>query len=315
MAKIDVAIGVIQDKAGRVLIARRRDDVHQGGLWEFPGGKFEAAENDSQALNRELLEELNIKPQSSSPLITCHYNYPDINVQLHVHVVHEFEGAPIGHEGQSLKWVTLDELSDYAFPAANKPILVAIKLGRQYAIIGAKSAQEVIFELDNIAKQGVSLVQIRVKGLSNLDAEKILQAARIKCNELNLTYLINSQMPVKRHAKEGVHLSSSDLMSLRRRPESTGFVGASCHDLQELRKAEQLELDFAVLSPVLITSSHPAAKALGWQQFGVWVAKVNIPVFALGGLAKKDYNQALAYGAQGISGISLYKKRQRKPIF
>ena len=312
MAKIDVAVGVVRDKVGRILIARRRDDAHQGGLWEFPGGKFEAAENASQALNRELSEELNIKPQSSSPLIICNHSYSDIDVQLHVRVVHEFEGTAIGREGQSLKWVALHELNDYEFPAANKPILAAIKLRRQYAIVGGKSAQEVLLELDNIAKQHFSLVQIRVKDLSDSGTEEILQATRIKCNELNLTYLINSQMPVKRNVDEGVHLSSFDLMNLSQRPEGTSLVGASCHSLQELRKAERLQLDFAVLSPVMPTSSHPEAKALGWQQFSDWVTQVNIPVFALGGVRKQDFERAISCGAQGVSGIRLFKRNNSK---
>ncbi|MBT3812897.1 MAG: Nudix family hydrolase [Gammaproteobacteria bacterium] len=307
MARVDVAIGVVRDKIGRILIARRKDDAHLGGFWEFPGGKFEGDEDASEALNRELFEELNIKPKSSSSLIKVNYSYPDINVQLHVREVHDFEGTPVSREGQSLKWLTLHELNNYTFPEANKPILSAIKLGRQYAIIGGKSVPEVLLELDDIAKQGVSLVQIRVKGLSELDTEKILEAARIRCHELSLTYLINSQMPVKNNqVDEGVHLTSSDLMSLSQRPENTGFVGASCHSLQELRKVEELALDFAVLSPVMPTSSHPEARALGWQQFGDWVAEVNIPVFALGGIRKQDFEQAITSGAQGISGISLF---------
>lgn len=310
MAKVDVAVGVVRDKVGQVLVARRKDGAHLGGLWEFPGGKFEREEGASQALNRELFEELNIKPKSSSPLIKVNYSYPDINVQLHVREVHDFEGTPVGREGQALKWLALHELNDYAFPEANKPILVAIRLGRQYAIIGGKSVPEVLLELDNIAKQGVSLVQIRVKGLSEFDTEKILEAARIRCHKLSLTYLINSQMPVKKQLNEGVHLTSSDLMSLSQRPENTGFVGASCHSLQELRKAEQLALDFAVLSPVMPTSSHPEARALGWQQFGDWVAEVNIPVFALGGIRKQDFEPVIACGSQGISGISLYNCRK-----
>lgn len=307
MSGIDVAVGVIRDKDGRVLIAKRKNDVHQGGLWEFPGGKLEQLETDVQALNRELLEELNIQPKSSSPLIICNYNYPNLNVRLHVHEVHKFDGIPIGCEGQSLKWVSLDELGNYRFPAANKPILTAIKLGRQYAIIGGKNAQQVLSSLERIAKLGVTLVQIRVKDLSGREAELLMEQVRHKCSELNLSYLLNSQMPGQRNSDEGLHLSSTDLMTVIQRPEGSGFVAASCHSLQELRKAESLALDFAVLSPVKQTSSHLEAKPLGWELFKEWVANVNIPVFALGGIKTQDFEQAIACGAQGISGIGLYK--------
>ena len=307
MPEIDVAVGVVRDKAGRVLIAKRKANVHQGGLWEFPGGKFEQAEDVEQALNRELYEELNIRVKYSCPLIKINFNYPEYTVHLHVREVHDFHGDPVGCEGQVCKWVAEQELDEYEFPEANKAILSAIKLGRHYAIIGGGSSRQILADLESVSAQGVGLVQIRIKGLSESLTKEILQAAILKCKALGLVFLLNSQMPVKRRLDEGVHLTSSDLMALNQRPENTGFVAASCHSLQELRRAEQLALDFAVLSPVNETVSHPEAKALGWQQFAEWVAKVNIPVFALGGIVKQDYEEALICGAQGMSGISLYK--------
>ena len=308
MSGIDVAVGVVRDKAGRILIAKRKDNAHQGGLWEFPGGKFESAEDSRLALNRELYEELNIKPRSSSPLININFNYPECRVHLHVREVHDFDGEPFGREGQVCKWVAVEELNEYEFPEANQAILSAVKLGRHYAIIGGNDSRQILRDLENVSTQNVNLVQIRVKGLPASNAEEMLVAVRLKCNELGMDYLLNSQMPVKRNLHEGLHLTSFDLMNIKQRPESAGYVAASCHNLQELLKAEQLALDFAVLSPVMETASHPEAKILGWQQFAEWVAKVNIPVFALGGVAKRDYQQAIALGAQGISGISLYKE-------
>ncbi|NOQ13500.1 MAG: Nudix family hydrolase [Methyloprofundus sp.] len=307
MSGIDVAVGVVRDKVGRVLIARRKADVHQGGLWEFPGGKFENSENDEQALNRELFEELNIKPLGSGPLIKINFNYPECHVCLHVREVCDFAGEPIGREGQECKWVTVQELDAYEFPAANKAIVSAIKLGRHYAIIGGNDSQQLMHNFESALEQGVNLIQLRVKELNESDAEKILRAVRDRCHKLGVEYLLNSQMPVQRELGEGLHLTSFDLMSLSQRPESPGLMAASCHNLQELRKAEQLALDFAVLSPVMETVSHPGAKVLGWQQFAAWVAEVNIPVFALGGMAREDYKKAISCGAQGIAGISLYR--------
>lgn len=307
MPVVDVAIGVVRDKIGNILIAKRKDDTHQGGLWEFPGGKFEAGEDAEQALTRELYEELGIKTRRSAPLININFQYPECNVQLHVREVHEFDGQPIGCEGQVWKWIAVQNIEKYAFPEANKAIISAIKLARHYAIIGGNNCLQVVHNLDSVATQGVRLVQIRIKSLNIAETAEILVAARDKCSELGISYLLNSRMPIARNVNEGVHLTSFDLMVLKQRPESSGFVAASCHNLQELYKAEQLALDFAVLSPVLQTASHPGATTLGWEQFAAWVAKVNIPVFALGGVAKQDYKKALEYGAQGISGISLYQ--------
>lgn len=307
MSRIDVAVGVVRDKSGRILIARRKEDAHQGGLWEFPGGKIEAAESDLQALSRELFEELNIKPSKTTPLIRINFSYPDRHVQLYVRDVHEFQGKPTGREGQLFKWVAVQELDNYQFPAANKAIVSAIKLAKHYAIIGGDCVQQVLEQLENVFEQGITLVQIRNKMLCEREAEDVLRAVREACRQLGITYLISSQMSIQRNKGDGVHLTSDDLLKLSQRPEGVGIVAASCHSLQELRKAEQLALDFAVLSPVMKTKSHPGAQVLGWQNFSEWVAKVNIPVFALGGLAKRDYQKAIQCGAQGISGISLYK--------
>jgi len=305
--KINVAVGVIKDGQDRVLIAKRKAHVHQGGLWEFSGGKFEAGENAESALSRELLEELNIKPIKTSPLIELSFAYPEINVRLHVYEVHAFIGEVIAREGQVIKWVAKSELDHYAFPEANKAILTAIKLGRQYAIINGSNIKQVLQDLDDVSAQGVGVVQIRAKHLNAQDAEQLISAVKAKCNVLQLNYLFNSQNIVAKTSGAGMHLTSSDLMRLKRRPESSGFVAASCHSLQELRRAEQLGLDFVVLSPVNKTASHPDASPLGWLKFTQWVAGVNLPVFALGGVNKEDYDLSLSSGAQGISGIRLFK--------
>lgn len=309
VARVDVAVGVIRDVSGRILISKRLAGAHQGGLWEFPGGKFENHETAAQALSRELFEELNITVKNSSPLIRINFDYPEAKVRLHVRTVDGFVGEVIAKEGQLFKWVSLQEINAYQFPEANKAILSAIKLSRHYAIINTSDMLQAMDELECVAGQGVSLVQIRAKELSGVDAFIYMDAVRERCKELNLDYLLNSQMHVNKLLDEGVHLSSLDLMALYERPETSGLVAASCHNLPELLKAEQLGLDFVVLSPVKKTGSHPEAEALGWQKFSGWVACVNIPVFALGGMALQDYEQAINFGAQGLSGISLYKCR------
>ncbi len=120
---IDVAVAVVRDGEGRVLLTRRREDAHQGGLWEFPGGKREAGESIAAALARELREELAIELRSHAPLLTVEHDYGDKRVRLDVQLVHEFGGDPVPCEGQPMRWVSVLELSDYAFPKANVPIV------------------------------------------------------------------------------------------------------------------------------------------------------------------------------------------------
>ena len=127
MGSVHVAVGVILDDLGRVLISRRAEDAHQGGLWEFPGGKVEAGESLAVALARELREELDIDIAPGEPLLEIHHDYGDKAVLLDVHVIRAFSGQPRGLENQPLAWVHPDSLWDYAFPAANVPIIEAVQ--------------------------------------------------------------------------------------------------------------------------------------------------------------------------------------------
>lgn len=127
MALVHVAVGVVLDENRRVLITRRATGSHQGGLWEFPGGKVEPGESLEQALARELREELGIEPVRTSPLLEVSHDYGDKRVLLDVHVVWEFTGRALGLENQPLAWVSCEALSQYRFPAANVPIVDAIR--------------------------------------------------------------------------------------------------------------------------------------------------------------------------------------------
>jgi 8-oxo-dGTP diphosphatase len=108
--RVHVAAAVIRGVDGRILIARRADSQHQGGLWEFPGGKVEEGEAVDVALARELNEELGIVVTAARPLIKIKHDYPDKQVLLDVWEVSGFTGEPHGAEGQPLAWVTARDL-------------------------------------------------------------------------------------------------------------------------------------------------------------------------------------------------------------
>ncbi|MBL4866534.1 MAG: thiamine phosphate synthase, partial [Pseudomonadales bacterium] len=119
---------------------------------------------------------------------------------------------------------------------------------------------------------------------------------------------------------DGIHLSSRQMMtfstgsifsgsvsseSISVRPIAPNlWLGASCHSVEELKKAESLCCDYASLSPILQTSSHPNADPIGWPLFSEFVESINLPVYALGGLSITDLDMARSQGAQGVSGIS-----------
>jgi 8-oxo-dGTP diphosphatase len=123
---VRVAAAVLFDTARRVLIARRPEDKHMGGFWEFPGGKLDGAETGAEALARELREELGVVAQSCHPLLQLRHHYADRVVALEVFVVEDYTGAPAALEGQALQWVGPEELAQQALLPADRPIVDAI---------------------------------------------------------------------------------------------------------------------------------------------------------------------------------------------
>ncbi|MDO8813037.1 MAG: thiamine phosphate synthase, partial [Gallionella sp.] len=99
---------------------------------------------------------------------------------------------------------------------------------------------------------------------------------------------------------DGVQLTAAQLAGLHERP-AVNWCAASCHNAEELRRAEALGCDFALLSPVLPTLSHPGTPHLGWENFAVSAAGSSIPVYALGGLCRDDMITAWQHGAHGIA--------------
>ena len=123
---VEVAVGVIK-RNELYFMTKRLDHVHQGGKWEFPGGKVEANETPEQALTRELKEEVNIKVVSSNSLITIEHDYGDKTVCLRVYFVECFKNEPKALEGQKEGWFTYKELLSLDLPAANAEILDVLR--------------------------------------------------------------------------------------------------------------------------------------------------------------------------------------------
>lgn len=306
---IDVAAGVIRDDAlGRVLVAKRPEGVHQGGLWEFPGGKLEVGETVSEALKRELWEEIGITVHASTPLITLEHVYPDRTVRLHVRDVRDYSGEPRGVEGQPVRWVSLDELDQYSFPAANDPIRIAVQLPDCYPILNLDDhpAESIEALLSAWRDGGLRLVRFRTR--QDGKARDGVGVWVAKAKALGIEVLIDGSVELMRATgAAGLHLPGKSLKDLTQRPVAGDhWLAASCHDAQELAEAARLGVDFAVLGPVLPTLTHPGTPSLGWSQFASLVAQAAFPIYALGGVGPQSIGMAREHGAQGIAAIRAF---------
>lgn len=319
---LQVAAAVIKNSENQVLISLRKKSSHQGGLWEFPGGKIESGENPEQALVRELKEELDLTVTTVTPLITVSHQYPDLLVKLYVYWVEEFSGLAKSCEGQPLKWVAADELRRYAFPAANQPIITAACLPPCYAILDDADETLLMVNLQKILHRGAKLIQARLKRLPAKVVKVFMEQAYPLCKQHGALLLMNSAVKladdqvfndmdsVGRVSNvidvDGMHLTSQHLMARVRRPENIKWLAASCHTAEELQHAEQIGVDFVVLAPVLATQTHPGVSPLGWTQFRQLVAGANLPVYALGGMTEDCLSAAREAGGQGIAAIRAY---------
>ena len=304
---VHVAAAALIDDDGRVLLARRPDDAHQGGLWEFPGGKLEPGESIDDGLQRELHEELGVDVFSLPPLIRVLHHYADRSVLLDVHRVDAWRGEPHGREGQPLAWVGIDQLGTYPMPPADVPIVSALRLPSSYLITPPQLGDPQAFmrSLQASLEAGVRLVQLRLFDVGEADLQQIGRDVCALCHAHQARVLLNGDVDSMRAiGADGLHLSSRVLHARQSRPVSDGkLLAASCHTPEDLQHATRIGADFALLSPVLPTRSHPDADPLGWETFAAMADRADLPVYALGGMHPNLTETAWQHGAQGIAAI------------
>lgn len=328
---IHVAVGVIKNISGEVLIAKRAEHQHQGGLWEFPGGKVEAGETVAQALQRELQEEvgLDCKLDEMSPLIQIPFHYSDKSVYLDVYEVVESQldgySNATGKEGQSIAWVNQSQLSEYDFPAANIAILNALVLPGFIAITPDVPTAEIL----SFIKQCITrksnqpkIIQLRAPSLDKKAYIELGKEAYTLCsvNEQNnveagagsgakrVKLVWNCPLDwFEEQYGDGLHLSESNQSNITSRPVGREqLFSLPVHSLEQLESAHELSPDFVLLSPVCSTPSHPGAEPLGFVLAKEIIASAQVPVYGLGGLSFESYKDMREIGGQGVAAISAF---------
>jgi len=242
---IHVVAGVLRDAQGNILLAQRPVDKHLGGLWEFPGGKCESNESAVDALSRELHEELGLTQIHSRPLIQVRHDYGDKKIFLDVYLVTDWQGEPTGKEGQPLSWVSLKEMERYDMPAADEPIIKALKFPARYLITPPDlSAEEVLDQLKVNLEKGGRLFQWRLFGLNTEDWSETLAKANALAANYDASIMVNASVEdQKKYQLTSWHLNSRQLHELDERPEGIVMLSASCHNEKDLQQAEKLGVD------------------------------------------------------------------------
>ncbi len=304
---VHVAVGVIVNRNNEVLIARRANHLHQGGLWEYPGGKVEKRETVQQALVRELREELDIVATDMRPMLQIRHDYGDKAVFLDIWWVEEFTGDPRGLEGQPVRWVKRSDIAQYEFPAANHLITTAIRLPEAIAITGDwKTPDDFKQHLTGVLSGGVRCVQLRAHHCAQDEFIALYHEARTLCDRYDATLIINRDAELAHTLNcDGLHLSSRQLQQYHERPvPRTMLLGASCHNHEELRQALAVSVDYVSLGPVKVTASHPDASPIGFAAFAELLSAYPVLVYALGGVTVEDLTEVKRCGGFGIASIS-----------
>jgi 8-oxo-dGTP diphosphatase len=302
---IDVVAGVLRQPDGAVYVARRGAGGPHAGLWEFPGGKCLPGESHAEALARELAEELGIDVRASLPLISVPWPADAPRIRLHGRLVTDWDGSPTPSEHVDAGWWQPQHLPLADMPPADRPIAAALRLPRLFAITPSDLDLAVLSAPRKwLDAQVGRIVQLRLPGRAALQ-RACVPAWASACHALGIPLVVNDDVATAAALPGvGVHLRQASLLRLNARPLPWGrLVGASCHDSPSLRHAWAIGCDYATLSPVAATASHPDATPLGWAAFGRTLAGIGLPVYAMGGLAPQDLDAALAHGAWGVSGI------------
>jgi 8-oxo-dGTP diphosphatase len=302
-SRLEVVAAVITRPDGSFLLGQRPPGKVYAGFWEFPGGKVEPGEAPLAAIRRELNEELGIEVKTAWPWLTRDYDYAHAAVRLRFFRVTEWSGTPHGRESQCFAWQLPDAINVEPLLPANGPILQALTLPTIYAITNAGELGEGEFlaRLDRALADGLRFLQVREKAMPKKALLDFAREVTQRAHASGARVMVNSDMKLAQLiGADGVHFTAAELRRLNHRP-ATMLVGASCHDADELGRAQALGVDFAVVGPVQPTPTHLGAAGIGWDAVATLLRDCTLPVYTIGGMALRDLDAARRCGAHGIS--------------
>lgn len=307
-----VVAAVLEDDAGRVLLAQRPPGKQDAGRWEFPGGKVEPGESAFDALRRELHEELGIEVTAASRFMSVRRRRAFGELALEAWRVSAWQGVPVAHEHSALVWQRPQEALSLSLCDADVPICRAASLPPCYAITpdpGAAIPARFLERIEAGLQRGIRLLQWRAPTLDASSYRDIACRLRAMTARFGARLMLNASPALALElGADGVHLNASRLMAMSATqswPKEL-LVAASVHGSRELVQAAAVAVDFVVVSPIRHTCSHPRTEPIGWSGLSQLLEHSDVPAYALGGLGADDVPEARAHGALGVAGISAF---------
>lgn len=307
---LHVVAGVLCDAQGRVLLAQRSQGRDMAGLWEFPGGKLESGENAASALQRELREELGVEIGSGEFLIAVPQAMPHKRIVLEAHCIKQWQGQICGLEGQAVEWVWPEHLQQYPMPPADRPIVAAL-LQTEYCLVtpspDVMRDSEWLAGVEAAVAAGVGRIQLRAPGCSPNRWRTLVAESVALAQSSDVQLSVNGEPALALQHHIGLHLPEKLLRARMTRDFPDGLaLSASCHDEYALRHAEAIGCDYVVVGQIKPSPSHPGAPGIGWPGFSRLREVTSLPMYAIGGLNRRDLIQARRHGAQGIAAIRAF---------
>jgi 8-oxo-dGTP diphosphatase len=301
---IDVAAAIIEDQAGRILLAERKANQLSPGCWEIPGGKIERGETPSQAAARELAEEVGVRAGDLRPWASYEHAFPTRRINLRFFRAQTWDGTPHGREGQRVAWVDPAQPAVGPLLPSHERVLKALSLPRRIAMADGTTSgcqATMLAGIDTALRAGTRLIILRAPPLP-LD-QRIAFARRAQ----SLAAAHRARLVLEGSALEaqraGVAGAISDAIALPRlyaRP-SLPLWGAFCRGADDMQQAISLGADFALLD----------WRTLGWDSFRVVANQAPMPVYAFGAAMDAAASAASRAGAYGIA-VSLQEARHQE---
>ena len=294
--RVEISVGLIRINSSFVCLKRNKNPYMDA--IEFPGGKKQDLETNSECLIRELKEELNIDIDKFKFISTIKHSYEDTIITIYIYYVSRFTGSIESNENRDI--VFFDYKSTHKILPTHNRILNTLKIPRVLKILSSESIIDTNMEKINLYSH------IRLRDVSYKDYKNGIQSILIKNNyagQLIVDYPHNINWNDTFH---GIHYKSKYIEEYIPEKKSHSYIySASCHNHREVNLSNTKLFDFILISPVL--SSYYGTTPLGWTSFSDLSHGSFMPTLALGGVCSlgNDLSESINNNGFGLAGIKL----------